>query len=90
MAVHAFSTINMKATGENIRRKRKERHYTVPNLCECFGFEALQTIYKWESGSGLPSIENLLTLSRLFETPVERILVYDTHVYDEEGNEVCR
>ncbi len=71
----------MAETGKNIRRLRKERHYTVSEICEYFDFEAVQTIYKWESGGSIPGIENLLTLAHLFKTPVEQILVYKTHEF---------
>ena len=33
-----------------------------------------QAIYKWQRGATLPSIENLLALSRLFNTTIEDII----------------
>ena len=67
--------IDLKATGLNIYRLREERGYSVTDLQEYFGFSAPQAIYKWQNGQSLPTVDNLLGLSELLETPVEKILV---------------
>ena len=41
------------------------------------GFENPQAIYKWISGKTLPSLDNLVILSRLLHTSIEDILVID-------------
>ena len=56
-------SINMEATGANIRKLRKERNLSVADLQEFFGFEAPQAIYKWMRGDTMPTIDNIVVLA---------------------------
>lgn len=69
-----FPVIDLKATGANITRLRKEWGLTVKDLQEYFGFE-WQAIYKWQWGQSLPTIDNLFALSKLLHTTIDEILV---------------
>lgn len=69
--------INMLKTGENIYRLRTEAGYTVRNLQEIFGFTTPQAIYKWQYGTALPRVDNLVVLAVLFGVPIEAILVIE-------------
>jgi len=77
MKVKMFPVINMEATGENIRKLRKERNLSVADVQEYYGFEAPQAIYKWQRGETLPSTDNLLALGHLLGVPLEDILIWD-------------
>lgn len=66
--------IDMKATGERIKQLRKENGLSVKKLSEMFGFEYPQTIYKWEWGESLPTVDNLLFLSQIFNVEIKDIL----------------
>ena len=68
-------TIDMVKTGQNIIRLRKEKGLTVKDLQSAFGFETPQAIYKWQHGTALPSVDNLVILAALLEVPVDEILV---------------
>ena len=68
--------LDMKATGSNIRRLRKEKHLRAQDISSFMGLESEQAIYKWQRGDCLPSIENLLALSVMMEITVNDILVY--------------
>lgn len=68
-------TIDMVKTGENIMRLRKEKGLTVKDLQTVFGFETPQAIYKWQHGTALLSVDNLVILAALLEVPVDEILV---------------
>ncbi len=68
-------TIDMVKTGQNIIRLRKEKGLTVKDLQTAFGFETPQAIYKWQHGTALPSVDNLVILAALLEVPVDEILV---------------
>ena len=74
MVETAYPVINMRETGRRICELRKARGITVRELCEYMGFTEPQAIYKWQRGATLPSIENLLALSRLFNTTIEDII----------------
>lgn len=75
MEMKYFPTINPEATGKRIAQLRREKGLSVKDLQRFFGFEAPQAIYKWQSGSALPSVDNLLALSVLLEVSIDSILV---------------
>lgn len=68
-------SIDMVKTGKNIARLRKKSGITVKELQEIFGFATPQAIYKWQRGITLPSIDNLVILSVLFQVHIDEILV---------------
>lgn len=67
--------INMAATGQNITRLRKQAGLSVANLQQIFGFSTPQAIYKWQRGTALPTVDNLVILSAVFNTGINNILV---------------
>ena len=75
MNMTTLPMINMTATGENIARLRTQKHLTVRELQEIFGFATPQAIYKWQRGVVLPTVDNLVILSAVLEVPVDEILV---------------
>ena len=76
-AISNTPSINLVATGENIRSMRRERGITVRDIAEHMGFTTEQPIYKWQRGQCLPSIDNLIILCRMFSCYIEDILVID-------------
>ena len=72
----AYPVINMTATGQNIQQLRKKAGLTVSNLQQIFGFSTPQAIYKWQRGTALPTLDNMVILSVLFNTNINNILIY--------------
>ena len=72
----AYPVINMTATGQNILQLRKKAGLTVSNLQHIFGFSTPQAIYKWQRGIALPTLDNMVVLSAVFNTSINNILVY--------------
>lgn len=70
-----YPVIDVKATGQNIRRLREEKGISVRELSQFLGLSDVQAVYKWQRGETLPSIDNLLALSRYLDTPIQEILV---------------
>lgn len=70
-----YPTIDLKATGVNIKKLREECNLSVKDLQIYFGFREPQAIYKWQQGKSLPSVDNLLALSLLLGTTMEGILI---------------
>ena len=62
----SFPVIDLQQTGRNIERCRREAGMSVRELQTYFGFEYPQAIYKWQHGECLPTVDNLLALSRIF------------------------
>ena len=71
------TTINLEKTGDNIKRIRKNKHITVADLVSELGFQNPQSVYKWERGENLPSVDNLVILSKVLDTSIDDILVLD-------------
>lgn len=72
-----ITVVDLKATGENIIRLREERGLSVKDLQEMFGFATPQSIYKWQQGQAIPTVDNLFTLAKIFEVSIENIVVVD-------------
>ncbi len=75
-----FPTIDMVKTGQNIARLRQQRGFSVKDLQEIFGFATPQAIYKWQHGTTMPTVDNLVVLAALFQVHMEDILVVDTDI----------
>ena len=75
-----YLSIKQKATGNKISELLKKNGYTVKDVQEAMGFENPQAIYKWIHGKSLPSVDNLLILSRILHTSIEDILVVDEDI----------
>lgn len=71
----AMPVIDMAATGKNIERMRKAAGLSVRDLQDVFGFATPQAIYKWQHGTAMPSIDNLVVLAALLRVKVDDILV---------------
>ena len=69
--------IDMVATGKNITKLRKDAGLTVRDLQEMFGFTTPQAIYKWQHGTAMPTIDNLVVLAIVFGVHIDEIIVID-------------
>ena len=72
-----YLSVQQEATGNRIRELLLNNGYTVKDIQEVMGFENPQAVYKWLSGKSLPSLDNLLILSKVLHTSIEDILVID-------------
>lgn len=69
--------IDMKLTGQRIMILRRQRGISVRELQNLLGFSTPQSIYKWQRGETLPTVENLVALSCTLSVPIEEILAAD-------------
>ena len=72
-----YLSAQQKETGRQIKKLLMENDFTVKDVQNAMGFENPQAVYKWISGRSLPSLDNLVILSRLLHTSIEDILVID-------------
>ena len=70
--------IDMAATGRNISKMRQNAGLTVKDLQIFFGFATPQAIYKWQHGTAMPTIDNLVALAMIFGVTMDDIIVVDT------------
>lgn len=68
-------TIDMVKTGQNIMDLRQQNGLSVKDLQDIFGFATPQAIYKWQHGTAMPTIDNLVVLATLFQVHMDDILV---------------
>ena len=75
MQIKEIPVIDMRETGLNLTRLRRQRGIRVKDIQEALGFTTTVAIYKWERGETLPSLDNILALSRMLGCSIEDILV---------------
>ena len=73
--MNRIPVIDMTATGVNIARLRVNAGITVKDLQDIFGFNTPQAIYKWQHGTALPTVDNLVVLAAVFGVRIDDILV---------------
>ena len=67
--------IDMIATGNNIVRLRCQAGLSVQDLQQIFGFSTPQAIYKWQRGSAMPTLDNLVILASVFGVTMDEIII---------------
>ena len=67
--------IDMVATGRNIMKMRKAAGLSVREIQNIFGFTTPQAIYKWQHGTAMPTIDNLVVLAAVLDVTIDEILV---------------
>ena len=78
--MNRIPVIDLTATGINITRLRISTGLTVKDLQDIFGFSTPQAIYKWQHGTALPTVDNLVVLSAVFGVRID-----DIHVFQADG-----
>ena len=67
--------IDMKRTGQNIRRLMIIKGLNVKDLQGHLGLSTPQSIYHWFDGRSLPTVDNLYALSDLFCVTVDSLII---------------
>lgn len=75
--IYTIPIIDMVKTGQNIMNLRVAAGLSVKDLQDIFGFATPQAIYKWQHGTTLPTIDNLVVLAAVFHVHMDEILVLD-------------
>lgn len=65
----------MVKTGQHITELRVQAGLSVRQLQEIFGFSTPQALYKWQHGTALPTIDNLVVLAAVLGVKVDDILI---------------
>ncbi len=71
----ATPTINMAATGANIKALLKARGLKVADVQIICGFNTPQAIFKWMRGDAMPSIDNLVILAHMLGVTIDQIII---------------
>ena len=69
--------VDMKLTGQYIASLRTQRGISVRDLQLMLGFTTPQSIYKWQRGETLPTIENLAALACILGVTIDAIVAVE-------------
>ncbi len=66
--------INRKETGINLRRIMDRRGLSVKDIQQYLGLDSVQSIYHWLNGLSMPTLDNLYSLSTLFQVTLDELV----------------
>ena len=72
-----YLSIQPVETGKRIKQLLSEQNYTIREIQGAFGFENPQAIYKWQHGTALPTLDNLVILANAFDVAMDDIIVVE-------------
>lgn len=52
----------------------------MSELQEYLGFNTPQSIYKWQKGKVIPTVDHLVALSSLFEVTIDEIIIVEENI----------
>ena len=67
-------TIDMAATGRNIRDRRMRAGMTVADVTNACGVSAA-AVCKWQNGRSVPTIDNMIILAAIWNCRIDDIVV---------------
>lgn len=84
--ISSKTSIDMIETGKRLSKFAKSSSYSVKDIQQYLGLSCPQPIYRWYKGVILPSVDNLLKLSELYQVHMEELLVRTGYIlsYDVE------
>lgn len=66
-------TIDMAATGRNIRDRRMKAGMTVADVTNACGVSAA-AVCKWQNGRSVPTIDNMIILAAIWNCRIDDIV----------------
>ena len=71
----AAPTINMTATGANIKNLIKSKGLKIVDIQNGCGFNTPQAVFKWMRGDAIPTIDNMVILAHMLDVTIDQIIV---------------
>ena len=68
-------TVDLKGTGARIDSLRKRAGMSVKDVQTILGLGSSQAVYKWLTGKCLPTVDNLVILSAVWNIKIDDIIV---------------
>lgn len=66
---------DMRKTGENLKRLRRQNGYTADEVRKYVGIGTVHAVYKWERGESFPTLDNFFALAELYGADPMDIIV---------------
>ncbi len=84
--ISSKTSIDMIETGKRLKKLAQRSGYSVKDIQQYLGLSCPQPVYRWYKGVILPSVDNLLRLSELYQVHMEELLVRTGYIlnYDAE------
>lgn len=79
--ISSKTSIDMIETGKRLKKLARRSGYSVKDIQQYLGLSCPQPVYRWYKGVILPSIDNLLKLSELYQVHMEELLVKTGYVW---------
>lgn len=73
--ISSKTSIDMIETGKHLKKLAQSKGYSVKDIQQYLGLSCPQPVYRWYKGVILPSVDNLLKLSELYQVHMEELLV---------------
>ena len=70
-----FPMVDLKSTGREIKALLSEKGVSVKENSSRLGLSSVQAVYKWLRWESILSIDNLMAVSTLLETPIGQFLI---------------
>lgn len=70
--------IDVAATAANIKACRIRAGYSVREIQNIFNFSSPETVYAWEKGKYLPTIDNMIVIASVYGVTIDQIVITDT------------
>ena len=78
--ISSKTSIDMIETGKRLKKLAQRNGYSVKEIQQYLGLSCPQPVYRWYKGIILPSVDNLLRLSELYQVHMEELLVKTSYI----------
>jgi transcriptional regulator with XRE-family HTH domain len=75
MKRYIYPVIDLQKTGQNLKRLCQEKNVTPKDLQLILQLGSVSAVYNWFTGLRLPSVDNLLAISKLLQISMNEILI---------------
>ena len=79
--ISSKTSIDMIETGKRLKKFAQRSGYSVKDIQQYMGLSCPQPVYRWYKGVILPSVDNLLRLSELYQVHMEELLVKTGYIW---------
>ena len=73
--IRSKTSIDITKTGKRLKELAQRNGYSVKDIQQYLGLACPQPVYRWYKGIILPSVDNLLRLSELYQVHMEELLI---------------
>ena len=73
--ISSETSIDIVKMGKHLKKLAQRNGYSVKDIQQYLGLSCPQPVYRWYKGFILPSVDNLLRLSELYQVHMEELLV---------------